>query len=431
MSHQKCSASIVLGLLAIAIGTAPMLFASPTSQHSHDPQVDKDPNEGGYDGLKGFEDIEKGQHLYVKGIIKQDDGKLDDFILPGITVFTNYNTKYRGGLEGFEDLEEGQEVKVKGGKLNNGEIIAFEVKQKHEPRHPGFRDFKVASGLNMKKDITTFTYSLTGDGTIQDGMYAILGSESFDCPGIEGLLNESDKFETGEENGVTTFTTTQDYGEGIPPLTAGFFDNSTLLIARESDFAGFLATLKGEAPNANSTSPLGKLLAVVGKGPLFIAFIVTEEIKELLQKRAVTEPLSHAQAVSLSVGFTDENLMTLAYQADTIENAETIAQKFQGFAKPDDERTRDDKTLAIALSNLLKLWNPDLQLYDALNTFMRIGQVIIEGKSLQLSKIEAGSASANTGSDANRIRKLTYVLSSRISIPEFLKQIGISTGQGE
>ena len=426
MSYRRCSVGIVLGMLAILIGMAPILFAAPAGQHTHDPQVAKDANEGGEDGLKGFDDIEVGQPLVVEGIIKRDD-----FILREITVFTNCNTRYQGGLEGFDDLAEDQGVEVKAGKLSSGGLIAFEVKQKGEPRHPGFRDFRTVARLNMDKHITNFTYGLTDNCTIREGNLYAFFSGPFDRSEIEESLTEDDGFAVGQEDNVTKYTTTRDYGEGVPPLTAGFLDDYTLLMSYAPAFASLVAAAKGTGPNVPSSDPLGKLLADGDMGWLYVALRIPEKIKAQLQKRTVTEPLSHVQAVSLSVGFTDENLMTLAYQADTIANAETIAEKFQGLAKPDDERTRDERTLAIALSNLLKLWNPDIELYDALNTFLRMAQVIIDGESLRLLKIEEGSILTNSGPDARRIRKQVYVLSPGMSISDLLKQFGISTGLKE
>jgi len=243
------------------------------------------------------------------------------------------------------------------------------------PSGTGFREFKDATDFNPETDLKSITYALTGDYTPEGGdVHAVFGGAQA-SPGMEGANGKST---VTYEDGKLKIG----YSAGAALGVGGGPDDSTLLIAPTPAYADLVKTSTGEAPNVRSSPVLGGLLTSEHLGQIYIAMELPESVKERLRKKPVTAPLAHIQALRLSLHVTDRLMLALALQTDTRESAVTIDVMLKGLARTDDDRTQDDRRLAIALSNL-KMWDADTPMYDALNGFLRMGKVILDGESLR------------------------------------------------
>jgi hypothetical protein len=118
----------------------------------------------------------------ISGAIQEIVAPEYAFLINGIKVFTNKNTRYSGNLTGFKDLVVGLTVEVKAGKLSDGSVIAYEVKGK-KPNDPiTFKTSGHVTSINAEKGFFTLD-SLSSDlGELPifvDGQTSYKGLNSF------------------------------------------------------------------------------------------------------------------------------------------------------------------------------------------------------------------------------------------------------------
>lgn len=436
MSHLKRSMNIVIGMLVVAVGMAPMSFVAPASQSTNDPQAGTDStNPPSSDGFRFDDDsIQVG---YITEL-KIGEANLDhDF---KTVVHIDATDPDFDDFESFRELspgnvpdQEGPDSDTSSGQNEQDNSTVQLVEdylrrfiKRSQPRDAGFRKFKEVTGFNPETDATSITYVLTGDCTTQGGDIIAGFRGPFNSSEIEGHLDEDDQFESDQENGQTTFT----MAGGYKVIT---HDDNTLMMSTSKKEVSrlLLKQLSRSFSPAQATGDSSEMYET--SSSISIAMKVQKKTQAKLQERTATNVLSHVKGAGLSLGFTNESLiLTLVYLVDTPANAAAIEEKIRGLAKPNDERTREDRILAIALSNLLKIWNHNIRLSECLTCFMRMGQAILNGELLQLSKIEDGTALTNGGPDAGRIRKVVFTPNPGITLPDLLEHLtGISMGLKE